>query len=170
MIDTDATYTFKQAPLRMLLFALASGGMAAVAASLVVIGETSVMTLVGWAGSVFFGGGALLILWRAFATSGPVVCVSPEGVLDVRVSRRPAPFSAITFVGEVEISGQRMVYVGVSREVFDTLEPTRIAKMSWGANRSIVGVDGIPVVSQGLNVRHADLLELITAFAARYGS
>ena len=170
MTNTDQEYAFQQSRLRMLLLALLGVGMVAASVFVIVVGDRVLERLAGWVGVVRFGLLAVLIAWRAFAATGPALVVSPSGVLDVRLAKRPIPWSAIGSVSGLTISGQRMVHIGMARDDFDALQPTRIAKMGWGANASLVGAPGVAITTQGLNVRQNELLNLITEFAKRYGS
>ncbi len=170
MTDTSQTYEFKQSPLKMVMLGVLSLLMAAIGVFVISIGDTDFKRIIGAITAVLFLLLAVLIFWRGFSVSGPTLSVSPEGLLDVRIAKRPVPWSAISSVSGLKVSSQRMVHVGVSRQVFDTLEPTRIAKMSWSANRSLVGADGIAITTQGLGVKQQDLLDLITEFARRYGT
>ena len=167
---TAAAYEFKQSPLKMVLLGVLSLLMSAMGVFVISIGDTDFKRIIGAITAVMFLLLAVLIFWRGFTASGPTLSVSPEGILDVRLAKRPVPWSAISSVSGLKISSQRMVHVGLSRQVFDTLEPTRIARMSWSANRSLFGAEGITITTQGLGVKQQELLDLITEFARRYGT
>jgi|GEM_PF-3164562 len=170
MTDTSQTHEFRQSPLKMVLIGVLSLALATTGIFVLSIGDTDFMRVIGAVAAGLFLLFAVLIFWRGFTASGPTLSVSPEGILDVRIAKRPVPWSAVSSVSGLTISRQRMVHVGLSRQVFDTMEPTRIAKMSWSANRSLVGAEGVVISTQGLDVKQEELLGLITEFAKRYGN
>ena len=167
---TDTAHEFRQSPLKMALLGVLSLAMAAVGGFVVSVADTGFKQIIGGLAAAIFLLFAVLILWRGLTATGPTLRVSPEGILDVRLTRRPVPWNAVRSVSGLAMSGQLMVHIGLSRQVFDTLDPTRLAKMSWSANSSLVGAEGMAITTQGLGVKQEDLLDLITEFARRYGT
>lgn len=64
------------------------------------LGGANILGLItGGAGLVFFGGGAILLLWPFLAIRGPVVRLSREGLHDRRVTKAPVPWDTVSNVG-----------------------------------------------------------------------
>jgi hypothetical protein len=166
-VDTSRTQVFRQSPWQMVLLAL--GAAAFVAASLLILTGVIAMegednTVIGLAGAGFFGLCFVLIVWRLISMRGPVVTLDPEGIRDTRIAAKVIPWSAVEQIGTWEAYRQKIIVISVPAAVEQTLELTRIARWSRGANRSL-GADGLCITTQGLPVSHDQLMKLVVAYA-----
>jgi len=124
----------------------------------------SLAQFVGRVGTVFFAACTLLALWRALTMRGPVVTITPEGILDRRIAAKLIPWSAVNDIGTWEYRKQRVMVVAVDPAVEAGLNLTRIARWTRDANRAL-GADGLCVTAQGLNIDFDELLETSLAYA-----
>ena len=115
-------------------------------------------------GVPFFGFCTAMGAWRALNASGPVVTLSPAGLLDTRVSAAPIPWQAIRGISTWAHKGQKVMVLDVAPEVEATLPLTRIARWSRGANKSL-GADGLCVTAAGLKVGYDELLMKTAVYA-----
>lgn len=172
-IDTTRTYSFRQSPWQMMGLVLAglvmTGAAAMLAFGVIDVGSRmgGLAPVVGYVGLVFFGGGTIMIVWRIMALRGPVLTLSPEGLRDVRVAAEIIPWPAIEAYGTWSANKQSFVILRVAPEVERGLRPTRIARWTRSANRSL-GADGLAIGTTGLELAHDDLLRLIAAYLAPY--
>lgn len=167
-IDTSQTYAFSSSPWKILAMLL--GCIAFMVASVLMItGVIDGIRLglradtVGWIGLGVFGLFGLFILWRLLTMRGPVLTVSPKGLLDIRVAAKIIPWGAVERVGVWESNRQKLLVLGVAPDVESKLELTRMARWTRGANRAL-GADGLCIGAQGLKLRFDDLDRLVMAY------
>jgi hypothetical protein len=119
--------------------------------------------VIGGLAAVFFGACTLMIAWRFLTMRGPIVTLSPKGLIDTRVSASLIPWTAIEDIGTFTVNRQKFIVVSVDPGVERTLDLTAIARWSRGPNRSL-GADGLCISAQGLKVNHATLLDMCHAY------
>jgi hypothetical protein len=124
----------------------------------------SLAQFVGRVGTVFFGACTVLALWRALTMRGPVITITPEGILDRRIAAKLIPWSAVNDIGTWEYRKQRVMVLAVDPAVEAGLNLTRIARWTRDANRAL-GADGLCVTAQGLKIGFDELLETSLAYA-----
>jgi hypothetical protein len=169
METTVGTIEIKGSPAKLLgLFAL--GILMTLACALVTFGYIpvtagSLRQFLIWVGVVFFGLGTLVAGSRLMRASDTVVTLSPNGLLDTRLSQRPIPWGAIQEVGVWTMQGQKVIVLPVPPETEKSVGLTRIASWSRGANKKL-GADGLCVMASGLETSHDALLAQITARVA----
>ena len=168
-IDTSKTMEIHGAPLKMIGLAILSLALTALSAAIAAgyIARIDTSDWHYWAavlGIVFFGFTTVTIVWRALTTRGPVVTLTPEGILDTRVTAALIPWNAVRGISTWSQSGGKIMVLDVDPEVEKTLPLTRIARWSRGANKKL-GADGLCVTAQGLKTTYATLLEAATAYA-----
>lgn len=124
-----------------------------------------------FAAASFFAICTVVIVWRLFSVSGPVVTISPQGIRDTRVTAELIPWAAITGIGTWTYSGQQILVLKVSPETEQKLLLTRIARLSRSANKA-VGADGLCITATGLKISYDRLHERVIAYAnaARTGA
>ncbi len=164
----DATHTtveIKGSPMKLIGLVL-TGILLTAASGAIAVGTIPVRAgnllaqPVGWVGLVFFGAGTLLIGWRFLKSSKTVVTLSPDGILDTRVSERPIPWAAIQDVDVWSMHRQNIIVLSVPPEIESALSLTPIARWSRSANKKL-GADGLCVTAQGLKISHDALLAVI---------
>ncbi len=168
-IDTRRAVEIAASPVKMLGLAVLALLMTALSAAVAVrafpnVRPASYAEFCGYAGSIFFPACALLILWRAFTTRGPVVTITREGIRDSRVAAELIPWSAVNDVATWEYRRQRVMVLAIDPAVEAGLNLTRIARWTRGANRAL-GADGLCVTAQGLKIGYDELLATSLAYA-----
>jgi len=161
-IDTGRSLEIEASAVRMFGLAVLGVVMMAASAALalhVVSGPRpgSLAEFGCYAGMVFFGACTALILWRAFATRGPVVTITPEGIRDTRVAAELIPWRAVDGIKVWESNGQRVLVLAVDPAVEARLTLTRIARWTRSINRGL-GADGLCITAQGLKLGFDDLV------------
>jgi hypothetical protein len=160
-IDTTRTIEFHASPARqltLLAFSAMSIVIAAALAFRLLPGAPSdgAMVSTGYTGIAFFGFCAAVAIWRLLSQRGPMVTVSPEGLLDVRVSKEPIPWRAIKSISTRQMQRQVVLLVAVDPASEEKLTLTRVARWMRNANRSL-GADGLVISPQGLKVGYPTL-------------
>lgn len=168
-IDTSQTTEIHGAPLKMLGLAILSLALVVTCVAMVAgygppLGYDDWQFWAVGVGVPFFGFTTVMIIWRMATQRGPVVTLSPEGILDTRVTAAPIPWRAIRGISTWTMQRQNVMVLDVDPEVEKTLPLTRIARWSRGANRKL-GADGLCVTAQGLKTNYDQLLETATAYA-----
>jgi hypothetical protein len=171
MIDTRRAVEIEASPVRMLGFVVIGILMTAVSAAIALralpnVAPGSLAEFYGRAGTVFFAGCTVVILWRALTMRGPVVTITHEGIRDRRVAAEIIPWSAVSDIGVWEYRGQRVMVLAVDPTVEAGLNLTRIARWTRGANRAL----GLCVTALGLKVGFDELLETSSAYARAWKS
>lgn len=177
MIDTAAHLEVRQSPWQMLKLMVLAVGFVALSLALA-LPSYSGMTFrfpgnyfamaVGWVGFLFFGTCLVLIGLRAATTIGPVLSLTPEGILDTRVAAQRIPWTAIHGVKTWEYSGQRILVLDVDPEVEANLHTSLITRLTRRANAGL-GADGLSITTQGLLMPYDDLVAATIAYLEDYG-
>lgn len=166
-IDTTVTRSYRQSPGKTGLLLLA----AAVFVAGGLFGAVSLDPLQDWRAYVayltlaFFGPCALVLLYRIFTLHGDVLVISPEGLLDRRLSERTIPWTAIWGISTFAYQGQRVLFLRVDPDVEPLLGLNLLARLNRRAN-SAIGLHGLAVAAVDLNVRFEELLAVTRAYAA----
>jgi hypothetical protein len=166
---TEGTVEIKGSPAKLLglvaIGILMTGACALVVFGYIPVAAGSLRQFLVWVGMPFFGLCTLLAASRLLRASDTVVTLSPEGLLDTRLSQRPIPWSAIQEVGVWTMQGQKVIVLPVPPETEKSVGLTRIASWSRGANKKL-GANGLCVMASGLKTSHDALLAQITARVA----
>ena len=168
-INTSKTMEIDGSPLKMVWLALLSIALT-VACIAIVAGYIPKVHADDWKywvaalGVLFFGFTTVMTIWRAVTMKGPVVTMTPDGILDTRVAANPIPWSAVRGISTWSQSGQKIMVLDVDPAVEKTLPLTRIARWSRGTNKKL-GADGLCVTAQGLKTSYPKLLDAATAYA-----
>jgi hypothetical protein len=166
MDTANGTIEIKGSPAKLLgLFAIGivmTGLSGMIAFGAIPVRAGSYAQFMGWVGLLFFGLCTLVAASRLLRASNTVVTLSPEGLLDTRLSERPIPWSAIQDIGVWTMQGQKVIVLPVPPDVESGLGLSRIASWSRGANKKL-GADGLCVMASGLKISHDGLLAQITA-------
>lgn len=171
-IETTATIEVYQSPQKMLALGVACIGLLA-ASAFSAFGPPSrdpgsFATFIGWFGLIFFGLCGAVLVWRAITVRGPTLTLSPAGLLDIRVSARPIPWSEVRGLSTWSYRNNKILIVDVAPQVEQQIGLTRMAAWTRGPNRAL-GADGLAVASQGLKISYAQLFDLACAYANAYG-
>jgi hypothetical protein len=166
MNTSSETIEIKGSPAKLLglvaIGILMTGACAMIVFGYIPVAGGSLRQFLVWVGLPFFGLCTLLAASRLLRASNTVVTLSPEGILDTRLSQRPIPWSAIQEVGVWTMQGQKVIVLPVPPETENAIGLTRIASWSRGANKKL-GADGLCVMASGLKISHDALLAEITA-------
>jgi hypothetical protein len=159
--DTSRIMEFHASPARLLTLLAFSAMSLVIAAALafrLLPGTASdpAMVSTGYTGIAFFSFCAAVAIWRLLAQRGPMVTLSPDGLLDVRVSKEPIPWRAIKSISTRQMQRQMVLLVAVDPATEDKLSLTRVARWMRNANRSL-GADGLVISPQGLKVGYPTL-------------
>ena len=166
-IDTTRTIEIKQSPWEMLK--MLAIGIGFVATSIFIAYQGNIFYLaIGIFGIVFFGALTLFVLWRLVTQIGPVVTVSPKGVRDKRVAAEVIPWSGITDISTWSAYNQPAIILAVRPEVEKRLRLSLMTRLTRRANTSL-GADGLAIASQGLGMKHDELVDTLTAYWHRAG-
>ena len=124
-----------------------------------------VLASVGLLGMVLGGLWAVLSLWGAFTSRGPVATITREGIRDTRVASGLIPWRAVRDIRVLEFKRQRTL-VEVDPAVEAGLRFTGIARWMRSLNR-LLGADRptITISAQGLKVGFDQLLSLCLSHA-----
>lgn len=157
----ETTVDIKGSPVKLLGIGLLGIGMTALSGAIVTglipVAQGSLAQLAGWAGTFLFGAAACVAFYRMMTASGPVVTLSPQGILDRRVSERPVPWSAVHDVLVWSMQGQKVIVLKVDPQIETSVGLTRMARWSRGANARL-GADGLCFSASGLQMGHEALL------------
>jgi hypothetical protein len=174
-VDTSATTEIHASPLKTALMGLGCVGFVIagcyLATSTVGTGPYPpvALNIVGYASILFFGLCGIIWLKRALATRGPVIALSPQGLTDHRVSHDIIPWPAVHSLSTWKHSGQSILVIGLKPGEEQKLRLTAIARMTRKANTAL-GADGLSIVATGSKVSFDRLMELASAYLARYGN
>ncbi len=177
MIDTRSRLEIRQSPwemIKLLVIGVIMTGGSGVLALHSLIGITFrfpdnyIAMAVGWIGLVFFGACLVVIGWRAATTIGPVLSLTPEGILDTRVAADRIPWTAIRGIKTWAYSGQRILVLDVDPEVEAKLQPSMITRLTRRANAGL-GADGLSITTQGLSMSYDDFVAATIAYLDAYG-
>lgn len=165
-IDTTQTYVIVHSRGKLLALLAGAIGFTALCIFLATkMGNSNdPRVVVIYAGIVFFGAGAVTLLYRLMQ-SGPVVTISPEGITDIRVAARMIPWSAVRAISTWSYKGQNVMVLAVDPAIEPELELTRMARWSRKANKSF-GIDGLCVAASGLATPYDWMLRTSMAYAA----
>lgn len=120
-----------------------------------------------WFGVFFFGLCTALIFSSAFGNGRPTLVLNPMGFSFSPVSSDFVPWNAVTHLGEWSMRGQTFIVVGVTNDIWDSPNLTRIARMSRGANRKL-GVDGFAIAATGMPMRYEEFRDIFLTYAFTY--
>ena len=168
-IDTSKPMEIHGSPLKMAGLAVL-GAILTAACVAVVAGYGPKIDTSDWhywalvAGVPFFSFCTVMLIWRVLTSRGPVVVLTPDGILDTRVAAMPIPWRAVQGISTWSNRGQKVMVIAVDADVEKTLPLTRIARWSRQANKTL-GADGLCITAQGLKTNYASLLEAATAYA-----
>jgi hypothetical protein len=167
--DTSQTIEFKNAPMKLVglsAMGLVMSGLCLAILTGAVPGlkPEGIKLLLVLAGTVFFGAGALVALWRAVFDRGPVLTLSPEGILDRRISAIRLAWSDVRGIGTWSYRRQRVMVLDVAPEVEAGLGLSALVRWGQLANRRL-GADGLCINVAGLNLSYDRLLEITLAYA-----
>jgi hypothetical protein len=177
MIDTAAHLEIRQSPWEMLKLMVLAVGFVALSLALALPAYSGmtfryptnyIAIAVGWVGFLFFGACLILIGLRAATTIGPVLSLTPEGILDTRVAAKRIPWTAIRDIKTWEYSGQRILVLDVDPEVEANLRPSLMTRLTRRANAGL-GADGLSITTQGLSMSYDDLVAATIAYLDAYG-
>jgi hypothetical protein len=118
----------------------------------------------GFAAAGFFALCTLVIAWRLFTVSGPVVTIGPQGIRDTRVTSESIPWDAIAGIGTWTHQGQRILVLQVTPEAEKKLLVAKLARLARLANKA-VGADGLCITATGLKISYDRLYECAIAYA-----
>jgi hypothetical protein len=165
-IDTSLTRTYRQSPARVLL--LIVGSLAFVIGGIAMLTQVKDYAdfgaFIAIVAILFFGACAALGAYRLIALRGDVVTISPDGLRDLRVAARLIPWTAVENISTWSYRGQEVMVLAVNPAIAPTLELTRIARWSRGANAAL-GANGLCITATGLKVSHDELISTSIAYA-----
>jgi hypothetical protein len=168
-IDTSRRVEIRASPWRMLR--MAGLGMLMTAMSAVVgfrmidnVPDGGLGQFAGLVGIFFFGLCTVIIFKRFLTVRGAVVTLGPEGIRDDRIARAFIPWTAIRRIGTWESYGQKVMVLEIDPLVEAKLPLARAVTWTREANRRL-GVNGLGVSAQGLDVSYDTLLAMTTAYA-----
>ncbi len=117
-----------------------------------------------FAAAAFFGLGTIILLWRLFAASGPILTIGPHGIRHVRVAAEFIPWAAIESIRTWTYDGQRILVLKVYPGLEEKLSLTKIARFTRSANKAL-GADGLCIAATDLKISYDHLLECVVAYA-----
>jgi hypothetical protein len=117
-----------------------------------------------FAAAGFFALCTLVIAWRLFTVSGPVLTISPQGIRDTRVTSELISWDAITGIGTWTHNGQRILVLQVTPEAEKKLLVTKFARLARLANKA-VGAGGLCITATGLKISYDRLYEWVIDYA-----
>jgi hypothetical protein len=173
-IDTNATLVIEKAPMKLAGAALGSAAFVAAGAFMTQATtgtsrySADSVVLWGWVTVVFFGFCLLMILWRLLTQQGPIITLSPHGILDVRVTHVVVPWQSVARIFTWSHSGQSIMIVGLHPGEEQKLKLTTVARVSRRANAAL-GADGLAITSQGTKFSHDALMNTAIAYAQAHG-
>lgn len=162
MIDTARSLHIPGS--RRKLAGLAGLGIVMTGASALVALQNGAGLIVGGIGVLFFGACLGVALRRLARAGEPVVTLSPEGVLDRRVTREIVPWEAVRDITTWHGHGQRIMVLAIDPAVEGRLAPTAVARWTRGGNR-LLGADGLCITASDLRIGYDALLEATLAYA-----
>jgi len=125
-----------------------------------------VLASVGLLGMVLGGLWAVLSLWGAFTSRGPVATITREGIRDTRVASGLIPWRAVRDIRVLNSKGIQAVVLEIDPAVEAGLSFTGIARWMRGLSR-FLGANrlSINITAQGLKVGFDQLLSLCLSHA-----
>lgn len=165
-IDASQTLEIRGSPLKLMGLLLAgivmTGTCAAITFLPAVLGPGLIF---GIPGMLFFGACTCIAVYRLVISSGVMVTISPEGILDLRIAREMIPWSEVREVFVWSSSGQKFIILKVDPEFEKTLGLGWIPRMTRSANAKL-GADGLAIAPTGIRIGFDDLFALICAHVA----
>lgn len=134
VLDADGGFSIKPDRIQMLGMAVGALGMAAgcyIFAPIAAYENRQLVSLVGYAGALFFGLGGLFLIWRAL-TDKPIARIDRSGVRTFGVGAWSFAWREISGINIVAVQGQR----------FLSFEPTTIDILPNSSLGYTIGVHG----------------------------
>jgi hypothetical protein len=130
---------------------------------------SGIASAIGWFGVAFFGMGLIVILYMAARLRGPIVTLSPEGVLDVRVMKAIIPWSEVTGVYEWRPSPfAKFAMLRLNPNYLARFETNRVQR-TLGRLNKVVGAEGLPLQGSMLDISHGRLMDLLRMYHDAFG-
>lgn len=169
MIDTSRPLEIRGSPLKNFGLGLLGIVMTSLCGAIAFgqfanVAPGSFREFISFAGLIFFGLCTILIFWRAFALTGPIVTLAPEGIRDIRLAAELIPWTAVRGISTWTSHGQKMMVLSVAPGTQERLTLTRIARWARSAN-TVLPADGLCIAAQGLAMDYDRLLERTIAYA-----
>jgi hypothetical protein len=168
-IDTSRAVEIEASPMKLLGLAAIGVALTALSAAAALrvfpkIQPGSFAEFFGYVGVLFFGACALVAVWKALTSHGPVVTITQEGIRDRRIASDLIPWSAVNDISTWQHRRQRFMVLAVDPAVEAGLDLTRMARWTRNANRGL-GADGFCLGTNDLKIGFDELLATTIAFA-----
>jgi hypothetical protein len=168
-IDTSGAVEIEASPAKLIGVAVIGAVLTALSAAIAFhafpkVQPGSFAEFTGYVGMPLFAACTLLAVWRAFTSRGPVVTLTPQGILDRRLAPELIPWSAIKDIAVWKHRRQRFMVLMVDPAFEAGLHLTRGVRWSRNANRAL-GVDGLCVGANDLKIGFEKLLATCLAFS-----
>ncbi|WP_139020645.1 STM3941 family protein [Bradyrhizobium sp. ORS 285] len=168
-IDTNGEFKVEASPLKLLRAALIGAVVSAICIGVALgwfdnVQPGSFREFVCYVGAVFFPLLTLRALWRAFATPGPVLILSREGIQDLRLAAELIPWDAIQDIAVRGAGRSRSIMLSIDPAVETKLTFNTILRWTRTADRAF-GMNGLSVRAGDLKIGFDELLAATLAFA-----
>ncbi|MGL3606006.1 STM3941 family protein [Rhizobium sp. G187] len=116
---------------------------------------------------VFFVVALVATVHHMLVLRGDVVIISPEGVHDLRLTKKSVPWNLIDDVSEWRFRGKSgsTIVLKINPDAEDSLSPTLYARLMRPYERAL-GIKGLTVFTGSLDIPHGRLLRLMYAYEA----